>query len=193
MGLPLAVEALERPVAARVHRSARVFASVPTSAGLVLLVGAVLGLVCANTPVAHIYARVMDAHVAVGPVGSTLSLAVHDWLSEGLLSIFFLLVGLEIRREMTTGALAERRAAVLPIVAALGGAVTPALIYLSLNRGAALCGMGFTLGLLMTDRAFMPAGAAIAKLAVLAGSTTAGVLGALVLRYRTVPITPTDP
>ena len=58
---------------------------------------------------------------------------------------------------------------------------------------AALCGMGFTLGLLMTDRAFMPAGAAIVKLAVLAGSMTVGVLGALVLRYRTVPMTPADP
>jgi NhaA family Na+:H+ antiporter len=129
------LEALERPVAARVHRTARVFASLPTSAGLVLLLTAVLALVCANTPVAPLYERIMEARVGIGPVGSLLSLTTREWLSEGLLTLFFLIVGLEIRREMTVGALANWRAALLPIVAAVGGVVTPALIYLSLNRG----------------------------------------------------------
>ncbi|HKE15529.1 MAG TPA: Na+/H+ antiporter NhaA [Kofleriaceae bacterium] len=150
------LEALERPVAARVHRSARVFASLPTSAGLVLLVTAALALLSANTALAPIYERVMNARVGVGPIGSLLSLTVRDWFSEGLLAIFFLLVGLEIRREMTTGALVEWRAAVLPIAAALGGVVTPALIYLAFNRGPTSHGwsiptatdVAFALGLL---------------------------------------------
>ena len=58
-------------------------------------------------------------------------LTVGDWLSEGLLALFFLVVGLEIRREMSAGALTDIRAAVLPVVAALGGVVAPAVIYLT--------------------------------------------------------------
>ena len=114
------LEAIERPVAARMQRTARVFASLPTSAGLVLLIAAVLAIVCANTPAAPIYDALMNAHVGVGPRMSTLSMPVREWLSEGLLAFFFLLVGVEIRREMTVGALAERGAAILPAVAALG-------------------------------------------------------------------------
>lgn len=130
------LEALERPIAARVGRSARVFASLPTSAGLVLLIAAVLAVACANSPLASLYERVMTAEIHVGPTGHALSLTTREWLAEGLLSFFFLLVGLEIRRELTAGALTNRRAALLPAIAAAGGIVTPALIYLLLNRGA---------------------------------------------------------
>jgi NhaA family Na+:H+ antiporter len=150
------LESLERPFAARVHRSARVFASLPTSAGLVLLLTAVLAIICANTPIAPFYERVMNAHLGVGVSGSVLSLTVREWFAEGLLSLFFLLVGLEIRRELTTGALVNRRAALLPLFAAVGGVVTPALLYLAFNRGPAAHGwsiptatdVAFTLGLL---------------------------------------------
>ena len=150
------LEALERPVAARVHRSARVFASLPTSAGLILLLTALLAIVCANTPLAPLYERAMNAHLGIGPVGRLLSLTTREWLSEGLFTLFFLIVGLEIRREMTVGALRSRRAALLPLVAAMGGVVTPALVYLALNRGATARGwpiptatdVAFSLGLL---------------------------------------------
>ena len=130
------LEALERPVAAQVHRSARAFASLPTSAGLILLLTALLALLCANTPLAPLYQGAMNAHLGIGPVGSLLTLTTREWLSEGLFTIFFLIVGLEIRREMTTGALTSRRAALLPLLAAMGGVVTPALVYLALNQGA---------------------------------------------------------
>jgi NhaA family Na+:H+ antiporter len=150
------LETLERPIARRVHRSARVFASLPTSAGLVLLVAAVVALLFANTPLAPFYERVMSAPIALGPVSGPLTLTTREWLAEGLLSIFFLLVGLEIRREMTNGALTSWRAALLPIVAAFGGVVAPALIYLALNHGASSQGwaiptatdVAFSLGLL---------------------------------------------
>ena len=149
-------ESLERPVAARVHRSARVFASLPTSGALVLLLAAVLAIVCANTPLAPLYEGSMNAHLGIGPVGSLLSLTTREWLSEGLFTLFFLIVGLEIRREMTVGALTSRRAALLPLVAAMGGVVAPALVYLALNGGAAARGwpiptatdVAFSLGLL---------------------------------------------
>jgi NhaA family Na+:H+ antiporter len=160
------LEALERPVAARVHRSARVFASLPTSAGLVLLVAAVVAIACANTPIGPIYRRLMNAELVVGPVDRMLSLTVREWFAEGLLSLFFLLVGLEIRRELTTGALASWRAALLPVFAAIGGVVTPALVYLAINRGPAAHGwsiptatdVAFTLGLLAVLGSRIPVG-----------------------------------
>jgi NhaA family Na+:H+ antiporter len=128
------LEALERPVAARMKRSARVFASLPAAGGLVLLLAAVAALLCANTPLAPLYEAFVRWSFSIGPPG-TLSLTVEEWCSEGLLAIFFLLVGLEIRRETTAGVLADRRAAALPIIAAVGGVLVPAAIYLALNHG----------------------------------------------------------
>jgi NhaA family Na+:H+ antiporter len=150
------LEALERPVAQRVERSARVFASLPASGGLVLLLAAALALFCANTPLAPYYRLFIDSTFGIGVPGSLLSLSVGAWFSEGLLAIFFLLVGLEIRREMTAGALADRRAAILPVVAAIGGVLAPTAIYLALNPGPTARGwsvptatdIAFTLGIL---------------------------------------------
>jgi NhaA family Na+:H+ antiporter len=149
------LEELERPVAARLTRSARVFASLPASGGLVLLLAAIAAILCANTRLAPYYHAFVGASFGVGPPGM-LSLTVAGWCSEGLLAFFFLLVGLEIRREMTAGALADRRAATLPIAAAVGGALAPTAIYLSLNGGPTAHGwaiptatdVAFTLGIL---------------------------------------------
>lgn len=153
------LEGLERPVAARVGRSARVFASLPTSAGLVLLCAALLALVCANSPLASLYQRVMTAEIDIGPAGHAITLSMREWLGEGLMSFFFLIVGLEIRRELTSGALANRRAAALPAIAAFGGVAVPALVYLALNGGATSRGWPIPTA---TDVAF-----ALALLAVL--------------------------
>ena len=128
------LEALDRPVAARVKRAGRVFASLPASAGLVLLLAAAAAIACANSPIGDTYRAAIESPLVVGS-SSWLSMSVGQWCSEGLLAIFFLLVGLEIRREMTAGALTDRRAAVLPVVAAVGGVIAPALIYLALNHG----------------------------------------------------------
>jgi NhaA family Na+:H+ antiporter len=129
------LEALERPVAALVQRSARVFASLPASGGVVLILAAVAALLCANSPIAPYYRLFIESSFSIGPPGGALILTVGAWFSEGLLAFFFLLVGLEIRREMTVGALADWRAAVLPIIAAVGGVLAPTAIYLALNRG----------------------------------------------------------
>lgn len=129
------LEALERPVAARLKRSARVFASLPASGGLVLILAAAAALLCANTPLAPYYQLFVDSSFSIGPPGGALTLTVGTWFSEGLLAVFFLLVGLEIRREVTAGALADWRAALLPLIAAIGGALAPAAIYLALNPG----------------------------------------------------------
>jgi Na+:H+ antiporter, NhaA family len=159
------LEAIEPPVALRVKRSARAFASLPASGGLVLLVAAAVAIACANSPIAPLYERLMESRIGIGPVGRLLSMTVRDWFSEGLLAIFFMLVGLEIRREMTGGVLADRRAALLPIVAAFGGVVMPALIYLAFNPGTTRHGwsvptatdIAFTIGILAVMGRSVPA------------------------------------
>lgn len=150
------LEALDPPVAARVQRSARAFASLPASGGMVLLLAAVAALLCANTGLGSRYEAIVRAPFSVGPPEAMLSMPVAEWCAEGLMAFFFLLVGLEIRREMRAGALAERKAATLPIVAAVGGVIAPALVYLACNRGPTATGwsiptatdVAFTLGIL---------------------------------------------
>jgi NhaA family Na+:H+ antiporter len=150
------LEALERPVGVQVKRTARAFANLPASAGLALLVAAGAALVLANSPLAAAYEGVNNAQFGIGPPQGMLSLSVADWCSEGLLAIFFLILGLEIRREAMAGSFADRRAAVAPIVAAAAGVVAPALLYLALNPGLTAAGwsapadtgIAFTLGVL---------------------------------------------
>jgi NhaA family Na+:H+ antiporter len=159
------LEGLDRPVAARVARSARVFASLPASGGIVLLLSALLALICANTPLRGMYEAAMSASFRLGTSrGPTLTVA--EWCAEGLLTLFFLLVGLEIRREATAGALADRRAIALPVIAAVGGVLGPTAIYLALNRGATATGwsiptatdVAFTLGILALLESRSPPG-----------------------------------
>jgi Na+:H+ antiporter, NhaA family len=150
------LEALERPIGARVKYAGRVFASLPASGGMVLLLAAAAAIAIANSPLGDAYRAAIGASLVVGSA-SWLSMSVGQWCSEGLLAIFFLLVGLEIRREMTAGALTDKRAAVLPIVAAVGGVIAPALVYLAFNHGTPAAGgwsvptatdVAFTLGIL---------------------------------------------
>ena len=150
------LEAIERPVAQRVQRSGRVFASLPASGGLVLLLAAAAALICANSPLAPYYRLFIQSSFGIGPPDRMFALSVGAWFSEGLLAIFFLLVGLEIRREMTAGALSDWRAAILPMIGAVGGVIAPTAIYLALNSGPAARGwsvptatdIAFTLGIL---------------------------------------------
>ena len=130
------LEELQRPVAARLGRASRVFAALPASAGFVLLIAAALALLAANTPLAPWYHALMEAPFGIGTPGGGLMMTVGEWFSEGLLAVFFLLVGLEIRREMTTGSLTDFRAAALPALCAVGGVLAPAAIYLALNPGS---------------------------------------------------------
>jgi NhaA family Na+:H+ antiporter len=131
---------LERPVAERIQRSARAFANLPASGGLVLLLAAVAAIVCVNTPLAPYYHALIAAPFGIGPPGSLLSLSFATWCSDGLLAFFFLIVGLEIRRELTAGSLSDRRAATLPVLGAIGGTIAPAAVYLLFNMGDTAAG-----------------------------------------------------
>jgi NhaA family Na+:H+ antiporter len=113
------------------------FLRIEASSGILLLVIAVLALLWANSPFAHSYHALWHTPVNIGFGELTFSSDLHFVINDGLMVIFFFVVGLEIRREMHRGELSELRRAALPVAAACGGMVLPALIYLALNQSAA--------------------------------------------------------
>ncbi|MEY2474717.1 MAG: Na+:H+ antiporter, NhaA family [Actinomycetota bacterium] len=107
----------------------RRFLSTEVAGGAVLVVAAVVALAWANAPWSEAYRDLWDNEL--GP------LDLRHWINDGLMSVFFLVVALEIKRELTTGELRERRNAALPVFAAGGGMLVPAAIYLAINAGGA--------------------------------------------------------
>jgi NhaA family Na+:H+ antiporter len=116
----------------RVRSAALDFVSWGPSAGVLLLIATLLALALTNSPLGPAFAAFweQDFGFALGDSGFRMSL--RHWINDGLLTIFFLVVGLEIKREFTVGHLASRRSAALPIAAAIGGMVVPAGLYLSI-------------------------------------------------------------
>ena len=105
------------------------FAARETSGGILLLLCTVAALAWANSPWAHSYAALWQTPITVGIGGFTLSHDLRFWVNDALMAVFFFVVGLEIKRELLVGKLAQPRQAALPIVAAAGGVIVPALIY----------------------------------------------------------------
>ena len=95
----------------------------------------VLALLLANTGLAASYEHILHTHAGVAVGDAMLDLSLQHWINDGLMAIFFFLIGLEIKRELLVGELARLRAAALPIIAAIGGVVVPALIYAGINAG----------------------------------------------------------
>jgi NhaA family Na+:H+ antiporter len=123
-----------------------------TLGGLVLLGFGLAALAIANSPLSEAYNHVWEIPLTLGIAPHELSLSLHDWINDGLMAVFFLLVGLEIKRELLAGELASARQAALPIACAIGGMVVPALIYLVFNlRGLGAHGWGIPMA---TDIAF---------------------------------------
>jgi NhaA family Na+:H+ antiporter len=104
-----------------------------TVGGALLLVATVIAMVWANSPLSASYAALRD--LRVGPAALHLDLSLGTWAADGLLAVFFFVVGLELKREFVAGDLRDPRRAVLPILAALGGMVAPALVYVAINLG----------------------------------------------------------
>jgi NhaA family Na+:H+ antiporter len=113
-----------------------------STSGLLVLVAAALGLITANSPLSEKYFSVLDFHIAIGSGWSLIDLSVLKIINYLLMSVFFFVVGLEIKRELTSGHLASLKKAMLPFVAALGGMVFPALIYLAIAGREAPVGWG---------------------------------------------------
>ena len=114
----------------------RQFLSVEAASGLTLLSAAALALVLANSRWAAPYFALWDWVPIAGLTAHAQPVPLRLWINDGLMSVFFFVVGLEIRREMHNGALCSLKLAALPLLAALGGVTLPALIYLYFNDSA---------------------------------------------------------
>jgi NhaA family Na+:H+ antiporter len=122
------------------------------SGGIVLLGATVLAMVLANSPARDFYHHFWEIKLGIGFNEFGLTQSLHHWINDGLMAVFFFVVGLEIKREFLAGELASLRSATLPIAAALGGMVVPAVIYLMINsQGQETSGWGIPMA---TDIAF---------------------------------------
>jgi len=113
-----------------------------STGGLLILAASALGLITANSPLSDSYFSVLESSLSVGSDWYVLDLTVLKIINYLLMSIFFFVVGLEIKRELTSGHLASLKKAMLPFVAAIGGMAVPALIYLAIAGGVAPGGWG---------------------------------------------------
>jgi NhaA family Na+:H+ antiporter len=116
-------------------RPLNAFLSAESVGGIMLMVSALAALVWANSPWRGSYQHVWHAVLSVVVAGYSHAMSLEHWVNDGLMVVFFLLVGLEIKRELIIGELASLRRATLPIAAAIGGMVIPALIYVAFNVG----------------------------------------------------------
>src|SRR5206468_7312149 len=116
-------------------RSDRDWSSDVCSSDLVLMVAAAVALAWANSPWRAAYAALWDTRLAVQLGRFTLGTDLRHWVDEGLMTLFFLVVGLEIKRELVVGELRSWRSAALPVVAAGAGMALPAALYAAVNAG----------------------------------------------------------
>ncbi len=106
-----------------------------SAAGIMLLLATVLALIVANSPLQEWYHHLMEVHIVLGFGDLMIDESIHHWINDGLMAVFFLLIGLEIKRELKYGELSTMQSALLPAVAAVGGAIIPALIFYGFNGG----------------------------------------------------------
>jgi NhaA family Na+:H+ antiporter len=118
-------------------RALREFLAAEVAGAIVLLVAAVIAIVWANSPWKAGYNQLWNTELSIALGHWDLTMTLRDWVNEGLMSAFFLVVGLELKREFVLGELRDRRRAVLPVVAAVGGMIAPALLYTVINVGDA--------------------------------------------------------
>jgi Na+:H+ antiporter, NhaA family len=125
-------------VAERFFNALARFLHIEAVSGVILLIAAATALVWANSPWASSYEYVWHIPVGFSVGTNVISHSLHFWINDGLMTVFFLVVGMEIRREIHEGALSNAQLASLPLAAAAGGVVVPALIYLAVNAEPAL-------------------------------------------------------
>ncbi len=129
------------------------FLRLEAAGGLVLMASAALALIVANSPLAVHYAALLDTPLAVSVGAFGLAKPLLLWINDGLMAVFFFLVGMELKREVLEGHLSSLRQAALPAFAAAGGMLVPAAVYVSLNRADAVAMQGWAIPT-ATDIAF---------------------------------------
>ena len=113
------------------------FFKLEAASGLVLLIAAILALIISNSDLSGLYFQTLEKYLFIGVNEFGLKLSVHHWINDALMAIFFFFVTLEIKREFLHGELSNIKQALLPIIAAVGGMVVPALFYIVINYGNA--------------------------------------------------------
>ncbi|MGR3793484.1 Na+/H+ antiporter NhaA [Vannielia sp. SX4] len=129
------IEAVEKPLGLRLALASEDFFHWAASAGLVLILATLAALTIANIGWHDWYEEFRETEFALSFGGASFGLSLEAWINDGLMALFFLLVGIEIKREIVFGELSTRDRAILPILGALGGMVVPALIYAGINWG----------------------------------------------------------
>ena len=128
------------------------FLATESASGVILIAAALVAFAWANSPWAELYGHMQHVEAAITLGGAGLHLSLAHWVNDGLMAVFFFVVGLEIKRELLCGELAGWQKAALPVVGALGGMVVPAAIYAWLNLGQpSIVGWGVPMA---TDIAF---------------------------------------
>jgi NhaA family Na+:H+ antiporter len=129
--LPRAQRAARKAFTALEH-----FLHIEAASGIVLLAAAAFALIWANSPYAHEYQDLWEMPFSFGVGSFVFAKPLHFWINDAFMTVFFLVVGMEIRREMHEGSLSNLRQAVLPLAAAMGGVIAPALIYVAMNHAS---------------------------------------------------------
>ena len=111
------------------------FFQLEAASGLVLLIAAIIALIISNSSLGQLYFHSLEQYIFIGINNFGLKLSVHHWINDALMAIFFFFVTLEIKREFIRGELSNLKKAMLPIIAAIGGMVVPALLYIYINFG----------------------------------------------------------
>jgi Na+:H+ antiporter, NhaA family len=144
-GISLPWSRTDRPVPRLVVQPLQSFLQQETSGALVLIGAALAALIWANSPWSASYHSVWLTHLSIGVGSASIDLTLREWVTEGLMTLFFFVVGLEIKRELVTGELRRPREATLPVLAALGGMIVPALIYVAIVGSDAVGGWGIAM------------------------------------------------
>lgn len=163
------------------------------SGGVILLICAILAVIMANSPLGEAYEHILHTPIAIGFGSFSMEMGLLHWVNDGLMAIFFFLVGLEIKREFLYGELKTRSAMVLPVCGALGGMLVPALFYSLLNFGSPTAGgwgipmatdIAFALGIMTIAARSAPPGLVV-FLTALAIVDDLGAIVVIALFYST--------
>jgi NhaA family Na+:H+ antiporter len=121
------IEHILKPVSKFIHQE--------FTGGIVLFVSVIIAIVWANSPAKESYLHLWETNLTVGFNNMTFDKPLHIWINDGLMALFFFVIGLELKREFIAGELSSMKKASLPMIAALGGMIVPALIYVFINSG----------------------------------------------------------
>ena len=118
-----------------ISKSFKWFFKLEAASGLILLIAAIFALLISNSDLSELYFQILNKYLFIGINEFGLKLSIHHWINDALMAIFFFFVTLEIKREFLQGELSNIKQALLPIIAAIGGMVIPALFYVVINYG----------------------------------------------------------